>query len=73
MTTLHEHYTARADEARADAQTATLDNVRERCLRAAAAWDVMAARARRTDLMRARQQADKDAAHKEAAEAAAGG
>jgi hypothetical protein len=62
MTTLHEHYTARAEEARADADTATLDNVRDRCLRAAAAWEVMAARARRTDLMRAKQLADKAAA-----------
>jgi hypothetical protein len=62
MSTQHEQFTARADEARADAQAATLDNVRDRCLRAAAAWEAMAARARRTDVLRAKQIADKEAA-----------
>src|SRR3712207_3412264 len=51
----------RAPGARADAKAATLANVRERCLRAAAAWDAMAARAHRGDAMRARQEADKAA------------
>jgi len=55
-------YRARASEARADAEAATLENVRQRCLRAAAAWDDMADRAARTDRMRARQEADKAAA-----------
>lgn len=55
-------YRARAAEARADADAATLENVRQRCLRAAAAWEDMADRAARTDRMRARQEADKAAA-----------
>lgn len=42
----------RAAQARADAQAASLDNVRERCLRAEAAWLAMADRARRTARMR---------------------
>jgi len=65
MSTQHEQFTARAEEARADAEAATLDNVKERCLRAAAAWEAMAARARRTDTMRAKQIADKEAAQAE--------
>jgi hypothetical protein len=47
-----ETYLARAAQARADAEAATLDNVRERCLRSEAAWAEMAARARRTEEMR---------------------
>ena len=43
----------RAKEARAQADAATLDNVRERCLRAEAAWMKMAARVERTEKMRA--------------------
>ena len=54
-------YNARAAEARADADAATLDNVRNRCLRAAAAWDNMAARAARSDKMRAEAEAKKAA------------
>lgn len=46
-------YLARADEARAQAEMATLDNVRERCLRSEAAWREMAARVTLTDTMRA--------------------
>lgn len=55
-------YLARAAEARADADAATLANVRDRCLRAAAAWDSMAARAARSDRMRAETEAQKAAA-----------
>ena len=55
-------YRSRAAEARADAEAATLENVRQRCLRAAAAWEDMADRAARTDRMRARQHAEKAAA-----------
>jgi hypothetical protein len=55
-------YRSRAAEARADAEAATLENVRQRCLRAAAAWEDMAERAARTDRMRARQSAEKAAA-----------
>ena len=45
-------YVARASQARDEAKDATLDNVRERCLRAAAAWEAMADRARKTARMR---------------------
>jgi hypothetical protein len=61
MATQLDFYRARADDARADAEAATLENVRQRCLRAAAAWDDMADRAARTDKMRARQEAEKAA------------
>jgi DNA-binding transcriptional regulator YdaS (Cro superfamily) len=61
MSSQLEFYQARAAEARADAEAATLDNVRDRCLRAAEAWEAMAARAHRGDAMRARQEADKRA------------
>lgn len=43
----------RAEAARAEADEATLANVRDRCLRAEAAWMEMAARAERTESMRA--------------------
>lgn len=48
-----ETYLERADDARAQAEAATLVNVRERCLRAEAAWRQMAARAQHTEKMRA--------------------
>jgi hypothetical protein len=59
MSTNHELYLTRAAEARADADLATLDNVRDRSLRAAAAWQAMADRAARTDVFRAQQAAAK--------------
>lgn len=37
-----EFYRTQATKAAADAADATLDNVRDRCLRAAAAWESMA-------------------------------
>ena len=46
-------YRARAEECQAQAAQATLANVRERCLRSAAAWLEMAERGERTDAMRA--------------------
>jgi hypothetical protein len=55
----HDFYVTRAAEARADAASATLHNVRDRCLRAEAAWNEMAARAARTERMRARSEAEK--------------
>lgn len=58
----HQFYLTRAAEARRDAEAATLDNVRERCLRSEAAWADMAARAARTETMRAKSDADKAAA-----------
>jgi hypothetical protein len=54
-----ETYLARAAEARAQADAATLDNVRDRCLRSEAAWSEMAARAERTERMRETLLADK--------------
>ena len=68
MSPQSEIFRTRADEARADAEAAILDNVRERCLRSAAAWDHMADRAQRTDKMRVRQAAEKEAARAAAAE-----
>ena len=62
MSNQHDFYLARAAEARADADAATLDNVRDRCLRSEAAWAEMAARAGRTDKMRAKTEAAKAAA-----------
>jgi hypothetical protein len=59
MSTQSDFYTARAEDAQAAADAATLDNVRDRCLRSAAAWAGMAARAVRTDQMRVRQAAEK--------------
>lgn len=59
MTAQSDFYRARAIEARTDADAASLDNVRERCLRSALAWDAMADRAARTGRMRERQEAEK--------------
>ena len=59
--TNQEIYLARAAEARTDADAATLANVRDRALRSEAAWADMAARAGRTDQMRARLEAEKAA------------
>jgi len=62
MSVQHDFYQARATEARADADKASLANVKERCIRAAEAWEAMAARARRTDTHRANAAAAKAAA-----------
>ncbi len=62
MSNQHEFYLARAAEARADAEAATLDNVRDRCRRSEEAWMNMASRVERTDKMRAKTAAAKDAA-----------
>jgi hypothetical protein len=59
----HDFYTARAADARADAEGAALSNVRDRCLRAAEAWDAMASRALKSETFRARQEAEKAAVH----------
>jgi hypothetical protein len=56
-----EIYLARAAEAREAAAEATLDNVRERCLRSEEAWMLMADRAERTEKMRATLLAAKSA------------
>ena len=65
MSTQHAFCLARAEEALRDAEAAKLSNVRERCLRSAAAWNEMAERAARTE----RKRAENDA--RKAAEAAA--
>jgi hypothetical protein len=54
-------YLARAAQARADADAATLEHVRERCLRSEAAWTVLADRAERSERMRV-EEAERKAA-----------
>jgi flagellar biosynthesis chaperone FliJ len=54
-------YLQRAEEARNQANETTLENVRERCQRSEAAWMEMAARAERTEKMRADHAAAKAA------------
>lgn len=59
MTITAAFYHDRANEARRDADNASLANVRERCLRAAAAWQVMADRAARANRHRVEDEARK--------------
>ena len=47
-----DQFSARATAARADADAATLDNVRDRCLRAEKAWRDMAERSLRVETAR---------------------
>ncbi len=47
-----EFYLARANQARTEAEEATLDHVRERCRRSQAAWQQLADRAERSELMK---------------------
>ena len=61
MSVQQEFYLARAAEARADAEAATLENVRERCLRSEEAWNQMAARVERGERMRETLRANKAA------------
>lgn len=49
-------YHDRATEARDQADTASLDNVRDRCLRSAAVWQALADRALRIDTERANRE-----------------
>jgi len=53
MTSQASQYRAQALAAEEAADAATLDNVRDRCLRSAAAWHEMAARIELTDRLRA--------------------
>ena len=58
-------YLARVEQARAEAEAATLDHVRERCRRSEAAWTALADRAMRSERMRveeAKRKADLAAA-----------
>ena len=50
-------FRSRAEAERAAADSATLDNVRDRCDRAARAWEAMAVRAERTLTMRLTREA----------------
>lgn len=70
MSQQHDFFIARAAEARREAGSATLANVKDRCLRAAAAWDNMAARAERTERQRVEAEAARLARAEEAAAAA---
>ena len=54
-------FLARADQARAEAQAATLEHVRERCQRSEAAWMALADRAQRSELLRIEEQKRKAA------------
>ncbi len=47
-----DNYRRLAAQARTEADAASLDNVRERCLRAEAAWIIMAERAERSERLR---------------------
>lgn len=47
-----EFYRARAAEERANGDAALLDNVKDRCNRAEKAWEAMATRAERTQVLR---------------------
>ena len=62
MSAQHDFYLARAAEAKAAADTATLDNVRERSRRSEAAWTAMADRAHRGEKMREKLSGEKAAA-----------
>ena len=64
-----ERYRELAAQARSDADSAELANVRDRCLRAETAWTIMAERAERTERLRAAHEIAK--AHEPAARAEA--
>ena len=54
-------FIARAEQARAEAEAATLAHVRERCRRSEAAWQALASKAERSEQMR-EQEAERKAA-----------
>ena len=62
-------FIARAEQARAEAEAATLAHVRERCRRSEAAWQALASKAERSELMR-EQEAERKAAAQLVAEGA---
>ena len=62
MTATHEFYMMRAAESAQEAEQATLDNVRERCRRAEAAWLQMAERIASGTAMREQLAREKSAA-----------
>ncbi len=69
MSQTFEFYDARAKEAAAEAEAATLENVRERALRSEQTWRGLAEQARK--VAHDREQAEKERAARRAAEAAA--
>ena len=50
-----EFFRARADQARAEGDAATLNHVRERCRRSEAAWSELAAKAERSERLREKE------------------
>jgi hypothetical protein len=52
-------YLARVNQARAEAEAATLDHVRERCRRSQAAWQALADRAERSEKLKEAEAARK--------------
>lgn len=61
MSATSDFYLARAAQSQREADETTLDNVRDRCLRAESAWRAMADRLLRSETERQRQAADKAA------------
>lgn len=59
MSTSSSFYLARAEACANEAEEAVLENVRERCLRAEAAWRAMADRTLRAQAMRDEREAEK--------------
>jgi hypothetical protein len=51
-----EFFLARAEQARSEAEAATLAHVRERCRRSEAAWTALAERAQRSERLRVEEQ-----------------
>lgn len=62
MSQTYEFYTARADEAAAEAEVAQLDNVRDRALRSEKTWRSLAVQAQRT--LQRRERIEKERAEK---------
>ena len=62
-------FIARAEQARAEAEAATLAHVRERCRWSEAAWEALASKAERAERMR-EQEAERKAAAQLVAEGA---
>jgi len=52
-------FLARAAQARAEGEAATLDHVRERCQRSEAAWQALADKAKRSERLREQEAARK--------------
>ncbi len=60
MSATTDFYLSRADQSAEDARNTDLPNVRERCLRAEAAWREMADRLHRNEALRERPAAEKE-------------